>query len=142
MKRRVLLIGAVVLTMFLTAMPSQAAEITAYLSWTQNAIGPCVGTTPQKLAYSGMAFSPPANVRTKLRKVTTNGNVQTIEYNQNGVTKADIYRFCQNGVYKETYVPRAYATRTIYQNYLCYGASCQLAYIKTTAWRSGLGDPR
>lgn len=145
MKRSITIFAAAALCVGLFSTEANAATAQPYLGWTEKLQGPC--GTANTVAYAGtVSFSDPTlHSVTKYRTVTSNeyGNIQTIEYNQNGVTQAQVYAGCAPGEgLIRRYNPTAYKHRTIYNNYYCGAASCQYAYTVYGTWVAGVGTPQ
>ncbi|WP_203758004.1 hypothetical protein [Cellulomonas chitinilytica] len=131
--------------MSLFSIDANADSAQPYLGWTEKLQGPC--GTANTVKYVGtVSFSDPATHSvTRYKTVTSNeyGNIQTIEYTQNGVTAASVYSGCApgEGLIKR-YNPTAYKHRAIYNNYYCGAASCQYAYTVYGTWVAGVGSPQ
>jgi hypothetical protein len=138
--RRVLTIMcASVAVLGATALPASADSASSYLARETSLIGPCggtyytVGTTIYTADPNGW------NSLSKYVRTDTGGNFETNVYRRSGVSRYHKDYACKNSSnWRRIDTPSKYVHQFIYQNWLCYGGSCQYLYTNYGSWVAGV----
>jgi hypothetical protein len=121
------------------AAPASADSVSAYLQRETSLIGPCGGTY-FRLQATGLAADPDGwNSLSKYVRTDTGGNFETNVYRRSGVKRYDQYIACSGSRnWRHVFTPTKYVHQFIYQNWLCYGGSCQYLYTNYGSWLAGV----
>jgi hypothetical protein len=121
-----------------TALPASADSVSAYLSRSTPLNGPCGGTYFRTQA-TGLAADPNTwHSGTRVVRVDTSGYFETIVSRRDGVSRYSRIIACKNSSnYRRIDSPTRYVHQFIYQNWYCYGGSCQYLYTNYGGWLAG-----
>jgi hypothetical protein len=122
----------------IAATAAPAAEVSTYLSRTNYLNEPCSGTW-YRVSQTGLTADPNGwHSAAQYVRTDVGGNLETNVYVENGVNRFDRgYACTSSSKYRRIDSPTRYVHRYIYQNWLCYGASCQYMYTNTGSWLAG-----